>query len=221
MQLDGMTFELPDTTVIRDIDGQSLDKTYLHVGSPALVYAHQAGGSFIADIVELQFKVDKTGIKQVEVVVLYNDPSALPEIQAAIDQIKPSVPVAPVLIAHDPPAPTDPECLGDVFGDLYLWTYLLHSVPGLVEAYPRVEDGNCEVLAIIENGFVDTPKWIDVLFPKGLGGAPFKYDRVALPPFYGVGSDYSAAEQIVNRLDTKLATNKSVVMKYISPDKDF
>lgn len=220
MILGGMTFQLPSEIVVRDIKGQILNKSFLVVGNPAWVYAHQNGNVFVADIVELRYEVEEPDGGNVEVVILVDDPGVVPTIKGIINEMNPSTPVAVETFVSDPMAPGLPECMDSVFDNYYWAIGLLKYQPGFIEAFPRVVDGNCQVLILVEYGYPNITKYIDWFFSDGIGGAPLRYDVRAEPPFYGLGPDFNEAQALADKL-AQLVPPDLFAFIYVSPGRDF
>jgi len=220
MKVSGIEFQLTLQTVIRDLTGKAVDTSYLIVGNPVHVVAHESEGLFIADLVELQYKIAQI-VEVPEVVVLIDDPLAVADVEAAVEQLQTQVAVAPVVISSYPPAFTAPECIQDVFEELFWSAYILKGLPGFIEAFPRVEDGDCSVLVLLEDGFPGTQAWIDFFFPNGIGGAALQYDIAVRPPIYGAGPEMIEAMEVGEELMELLKSNESVVYVYTSPDTTF
>ena len=222
MRVDGIDFEIRPQTVIKDLSGAVIDKSYLMVGHPVYVLAHEAGGAFISDVIELRYTINEDLLNP-EVVVLYDDEADLAAIETITGGYATDVPIAAVLVGNIDQ--TDPPCIRDAYNELFLNDLILEGLTGVVDGYPRVVDDSCVVLMLIEYGFEDgynDPRfWIDYFFPNGFGGAPVEYDTVLREAPYGAGQNVQEALDAENELRALLDPLDSVVLVYTSSDLDF
>ena len=223
MRIADLSFIISPQTVVKDLAGTIADTTYLAVGNPVHVYAHGTNGTFTADLIEFQYVIED-GAPLPEVMVLYDDPSALGGIQAAIDQIDTETRITPILVATEDQI--DPPCIQEAFVALYSSEGYIDGLPGYNMAFPRVSGDECTVLILIEDGYNTTISWIDYLYPSGLGTGPYtpvEYDTVSRPPFYGAGEKLTEALRVEAELTAALNPDptSSILFIYTSPEIGF
>jgi hypothetical protein len=223
MRVADLSMLISPQTVVEDISGAIADTSYLAVGNPVHVYAHGTDGTFTADLIEFQYVIED-GAPLPEVIVVYNDPSALGEIQAAIGQVDTDTRITPILVATD--NQLEPPCIQDAFNALYTSEGSIEGLPGYIMAFPRVSGDECVVLILIEDGYNITISWIDWLYPSGLGTGPYvpiEYDNVSRSPFYGAGEKLTEALSVEDELTEILNPDPAGAIQYVytSPEIGF
>ncbi|MCX6646014.1 MAG: DUF5666 domain-containing protein [bacterium] len=221
-----ITFQITPQTAIMDNTGLAVDSSYLLTGSPVHIIGREDQGVFIADLIELLYAIDTDG-REPEVVILLNNADVLADVQNVIDQVSTQIAVVPVLVSSYPPPLSAPPCTYGTFNSVFLAKPILLGIPGFIEAFPRFENDQCEVLVLLDDGYPTAKAWVDYFYPNGIGaygtddGYPIVYDNIVTPPFYGAGPEMVEAIQLSDNLRTLLSDNDFVIDVYISPEISF